>query len=899
MQFRTLNPGPDCAQCSIKPLPDAVGFHTACAGLQVLRSDSARGRVNTAVPDDLKPDGRHVGKGMVVNMKTYMFCNAHLDPVWLWRREEGLSETLSTFRSAASLLEEYPELIFNHNESILYEWVEEHDPALFERIRAFVEEGRWKIVGGWYLQPDCNMPSGESIYRQVLTGRIYFYDKFGKVPVTAVNMDPFGHARGLVQMLRKCGFSRYVNIRPGKNDYDFESEDFFWRGYDGVSEVLVHRSDKGYNSVLGGVESELPEWASQREHLDRALYLWGVGNHGGGPSRRDLDSIRKLVSDGMDLVHASPDDYFDSLDTSGLPVVERGLNPVAEGCYTSVIRIKQLHRRLENELVMCEKMASHAALSSAAYYEKEKLDEAWRDLLFAEFHDALPGSCIQPVEEDTIRLLCHGLEITSRLKAKYMIALCSGEAPVRDGDTVPLFVYNPHPFECETVIDAPFTLPVQLWHNLFSEPKVYSEGRLLPCQSAKEDGNFYMDWSKRVLFSAKLAPMSVSRFDIKFELLEKRPAPVSAPDRRGRIKIETARGEVVINSDTGLVDSYKVDGSEYLKPGAMSLELYGDSYNSWGGQPRFARACALARFSPMTPGQATDFSGVKGCTVTPVRVTEEGALAAVVEADMICRDSKAVVRYIVNKKTGALDVRINLFFGEKEKRVRLRVPTSLGDGRYTGQTIFGREELDCHGSEAVSQYWQAVSDGTRALTITDDGIYGSRFSDGVVELTLARSAGYGAAQSAWGEPYKELMYQPRMEQSERRYAFSFMGGASDERLVSIDSEAAVFNQKPYVMSYCPDKNTTSVRARPLVSVDSPNVSLSAFKRSERDPECFILRFYESCGIPTEAVIELPLMNIRRKISFGAFEIKTFSLSKGVLAPTDMLEGAVPLDKGLL
>ena len=102
---------------------------------------------------------------------------------------------------------------------------------------------------------------------------------------------------------------------------------FFWRGYDGVSEVLVHRSDKGYNSVLGGVESELPEWARQREHLDRALYLWGVGNHGGGPSRRDLDSIRKLVSDGMDLVHASPDDYFDSLDTSGLPVVERGLNP--------------------------------------------------------------------------------------------------------------------------------------------------------------------------------------------------------------------------------------------------------------------------------------------------------------------------------------------------------------------------------------------------------------------------------------------------------------------------------------------------------------------------------------------------------------------------------------------
>ena len=87
-------------------------------------------------------------------MKTYLFCNAHLDPVWLWRWEEGLSETLSTFRSAANLLNEYPDLVFNHNESILYEWIEEHDPALFEKIKELVKDGRWEIVGGWFLQPD-------------------------------------------------------------------------------------------------------------------------------------------------------------------------------------------------------------------------------------------------------------------------------------------------------------------------------------------------------------------------------------------------------------------------------------------------------------------------------------------------------------------------------------------------------------------------------------------------------------------------------------------------------------------------------------------------------------------------------------------------------------------------
>ena len=140
-------------------------------------------------------------------MKTYMFCNAHLDPVWLWQWESGLSEAISTFRAASEFIDEYPDFIFNHNESLLYEWVEENEPELFEKIKRQVADGRWNIIGGWFLQPDCNIPSGEAIFRQVLRGRIYFYDKFNKVPVTAVNFDSFGHAQGLVQMLNTVSYT--------------------------------------------------------------------------------------------------------------------------------------------------------------------------------------------------------------------------------------------------------------------------------------------------------------------------------------------------------------------------------------------------------------------------------------------------------------------------------------------------------------------------------------------------------------------------------------------------------------------------------------------------------------------------------------------------------------------
>ena len=98
----------------------------------------------------------------------YLICNAHLDPVWLWEWEEGAGETLSTFRTAAQLCEEYDEFVFNHNEAVLYKWVEMYEPELFSRIQQLVKRRKWHILGGWYLQPDCNMPSGESFVRQIL-----------------------------------------------------------------------------------------------------------------------------------------------------------------------------------------------------------------------------------------------------------------------------------------------------------------------------------------------------------------------------------------------------------------------------------------------------------------------------------------------------------------------------------------------------------------------------------------------------------------------------------------------------------------------------------------------------------------------------------------------------------
>ena len=135
----------------------------------------------------------------------YLICNAHIDPVWQWEWEEGAAETISTFRTAADLCEEFDGFVFNHNEAMLYRWIEEYEPQLFSRIQRLVQEGRWHIMGGWYLQPDCNMLSGESHIRQIESGLRYFKEKFGAWPKTAIGFDAFGHTRGLVQILKKSG----------------------------------------------------------------------------------------------------------------------------------------------------------------------------------------------------------------------------------------------------------------------------------------------------------------------------------------------------------------------------------------------------------------------------------------------------------------------------------------------------------------------------------------------------------------------------------------------------------------------------------------------------------------------------------------------------------------------
>ena len=221
----------------------------------------------------------------------HLICNAHLDPVWQWDWNEGATAALATFYSAAELADEY-DYIFCHNEALLYEYIEEYDPALFARIQELVKAGKWHIMGGWYVQPDCNVPSGEGFVRQIETGLKYFKEKFDYRPTVAVNFDSFGHTQGLVQILKKCGFNGYLFCRPMPEFMTLPDMAFRWIGFDGSEVKAVRIEDENiYCSKLGNAVNEIKRKMQPWMKEEVGIALWGVGNHGGGASRKDLSEI--------------------------------------------------------------------------------------------------------------------------------------------------------------------------------------------------------------------------------------------------------------------------------------------------------------------------------------------------------------------------------------------------------------------------------------------------------------------------------------------------------------------------------------------------------------------------------------------------------------------------------
>jgi alpha-mannosidase len=822
----------------------------------------------------------------------HLLCNSHLDPVWLWEWPEGAGEALSLARTVCDLCEEFPSFVFNRNEVQFYEWIEQYDPELFTRIRALVANGQWHVMGGWYLQPDCNMPSGESLVRQILVGKRYFREKFDVEPRVAVNLDPFGHTRGLVQILNKSGYDSYWFCRPKLNEAPFPAAEFTWMGYD-RSRITAAVAESHYNSAPGAARAKIEDWNRREADKPVSQVPWGVGDHGGGPARQDLCNIADLIAatQGIRIVQSTPERYFDDLRERGgeLPVHAGGLNPWAVGCYTSMMRLKRLHRRLECELYSSEKMTTTAWAQGLMDYPTDELAEAIRVMLANEFHDILPGTSIPSVEAAAIAELGHGLTLAARVKTRAFFALATGQASGSEGKH-PILVYNPHPFPIETVVECEVQPAWPDREDQYGVPTVMAMGKKLAAQAEQQESNINEDHRKRVVFRARLKAASMTRFDCHINKIASKPR-LNMRMRRGKLRFCTDQLDVTINTRTGLIDRYRVNGDDFLATGACAHLVMRDNADPWGMTVNSFRQ-RLGRFKLMNQTDGAAVSGVSAARIPAVRVIEDGPVRLVVEALFRYGDSVICQHYKLPRKGTELEIAMRILWQQKDRMLKLSLPTPWRGTALLGQVAYGVEELPDTGDECVAQKWHVVVSRkrSRALSVINDSTYGCDFRSGELRLSLLRAPAHAGHPTSTDRPIvQQDRFIPRIDQGEHLFRFWLNGGAARDRLNRIDREALVHNEQPYALSYWPAGDGPRPAAGPTLS--DRTIQLTAFKRAAAGGNDLIVRLFEPTGRRRTTTLTLPWCGRTIRVQLDPFEIKTLKVDRlgGQIDEVDLLE----------
>jgi len=321
--------------------------------------------------------------------------HAHVDTAWLWPLEETYRKCVRTFATQLRLMERYPDYRFACSQAQQYAWIRDREPALYARIRAAADRGQWLPIGGTWVEPDCNLPAGESLVRQFLHGQRFFERELGRRAEVFWNPDVFGYNGQLPQLMRGAGISGFLTQKLSWNRYTApEHHTFRWVGIDGSS-VLAHFPPADtYNA-----EATVPELRraardfKDHERSDRSLLVFGWGDGGGGPTAGMLETLAR-VRDLQDVPRTTigdPEAFFRGLAESDWhEVVGELYLEYHRGTYTTQSRTKRASRRAERALHDAELLAAVAG-------ERPELEGAWQTLLLNHFHDILPGSSIAEV----------------------------------------------------------------------------------------------------------------------------------------------------------------------------------------------------------------------------------------------------------------------------------------------------------------------------------------------------------------------------------------------------------------------------------------------------------------------------------------------------------------------
>jgi alpha-mannosidase len=796
----------------------------------------------------------------------HMIGNAHIDPVWLWQWPEGYQEVRATLRSAVDRLDEYPEFVFTMDSSLFLAWVEESDPELFERVRAHVADGRFQIVGGWWIEPDCNIPGGESFVRQALYGQRYLHDRFGILATTGANMDSFGHNATIPQILARSGCDSYVFLRPGPREMPLESPVFWWESPDG-SRVLAYRIPHEYCAPKDDIGEHVERAIASLPDLDADVpvpswaVFYGVGDHGGGPTIANLEQI-KALNGRDDLPRLEPSSlrcFFDSLEAANgaYPIVRGELQHHAPGCYTSHSGIKRWNRLAENLLQRAEKWCAVADVLGAQPYPAAQLTEAWKLVLFNQFHDTLAGTAIEPAYEDARDQLGHASSIASLAFNRAVQSIARRIGIEREEEVRPVVVFNPHPWRLRTDVELEYTWTREQGHHVVDD-----RGDAVPMQLTRPLTTMSAMRS-RFVFPVDVPPLGYRVYRVRLGAIENEALDCSTS------RLENEHLLIEVDALTGRIAKLvvKATGADLAAPAGKHAVVIEDRSDTWGhGVERYDR-------------EVGEFECVS------VELLECGPVRAIMRVESRYGSSTLREDYVLGAAAAYIDVRVALDWHEQLKLLKLRYPTSLDTETARYETPYGHLERRADGHEEPGQSWVDVSADGRGLAVVNDAKYGYdvRACIGSAEQVKGADVAISAVRSpvwAWHDP-RELEQDgdfEYMDQGRQTFLVRLVPHAGDRRVAGVVRLAAELNQPPFALIESPHDGPLPQR-RSFVDDGEGDVVATVVKAAEDGDGSLIVRAYEAAGRGARAVVELPLVQRTIDAHFGPHEIKTFRVPR--------------------
>ncbi|GBF06144.1 alpha-mannosidase [Deinococcus aerius] len=785
----------------------------------------------------------------------HMIGNGHIDPVWLWNWPEGFQEIKATYRSALDRLSEHPDFIFTCSSAGHLAWIEANEPEMFAEIQARVREGRWALVGGWWVQPDCNLPGGESFVRQGLYGQRFFQSRFGRTADTGYNPDSFGHAGTLPQILLKSGLTRYTFMRPGPHEQALPGRLFWWEGPDG-SRVLTFRIPYEYCTWGKDLEAHVRKCMTELgQPVDELMCFYGVGNHGGGPTRENLASIARMngEEDLPELRFSDPSRYFDAVQGRRVPVWTDELQHHAVGCYAAHSGVKRWNRQAELALVRAEKLATLATAVTGLPYPGADLERAWKRVLFNQFHDILAGSSIESAYEDARHEYGEALATAQHVTNAAALRLSwRVSIPQREGSK-PYVVFNPHAF--------PVRLPVE--HETGGVPESFTVtdegGRPIPAQRIRSEATV-TGWRKRLTWLVDLPPLGYRTYTILPGAAPEFPAVEASdthlenaayrldmdPQTGGIARLLDKRGEVDVFRDTAAVGLVLRDDSDTWSHGVFR---YGDP---------------VGRFADAT------------CTLV-----ERGPVRSTVRAVSRYGGSTLTQEFSLFADQPYVEVRVRVDWHERHRVLKLHFPAHLLAPQATFEAPYGVTTRPTDGSEEPGQRWVDLSGvfrptgAVRGLTLVNDAKSSYDTLDTNIRLTVLRSP-----IIAHHDPYvpsQDGDYR-FLDQGEQTFTYWLYPHEGTWREAGVPRLAATLTERPVIIpeTYHPGPLDP---AGSFLSAEPENVQVTVLKRAE-DGRGHVLRLVETHGQPTRAHLTLPFLGRELRTPLGAYEIKTLLIPDG-------------------